>query len=104
MRASEAPFPFLLLPQLWTSRNRLRRRERGDTVRGVLFGGIGVLVCVVLFAVAFWLTWKLTGFAELGDYLLRLGLSWLFLTFLSFLGPVDVLSLGGPSPAARGAH
>ena len=95
MRASEAPFPFLLLPQLWTSRNRLRRRERGDTVRGVLFGGIGVLVCVVLFAVAFWLTWKLTGFAELGDYLLRLGLSWLFLTFLSFLafsGVVTALS------------
>jgi ABC-2 type transport system permease protein len=85
MKASEAPFPFLLLPQIWASRNRLRRRERGDTARGVMFGGVGVLVCVVLFAVSFWLTWKLIGFAELGDYLLRLGLSWLFLTFLSFL-------------------
>jgi ABC-2 type transport system permease protein len=85
MKASDAPFPFLLLPQWWASRNRLRRRERGDTARGVMFGGIGVFVCLVLFAVSFWLTWKLTGFAELGEYLLRLGLSWLFLTFLSFL-------------------
>jgi ABC-2 type transport system permease protein len=95
MRASDTPFPFLLLPQFWASRNRLRRRERGDTARGVIFGAIGVLVCLVLFAVSFWLTWKLIGFAELGDYLLRLGLSWLFLTFLSFLafsGVVTALS------------
>ena len=44
---------------------------------------------------AFWLTWQLADFAELGDYLLRVGLSWLFLTFLSFLafsGVVTALS------------
>jgi hypothetical protein len=26
-------FPFLLLPALWASRNRARRRERGDFLR-----------------------------------------------------------------------
>jgi ABC-2 type transport system permease protein len=78
-------FPYLLLPVAWSVRNRARRRERGDTARAFLFGGIGVLVAVVLFAAVFWLTWQLLGYEELGDYLLRLGLSWLFLTFLSFL-------------------
>jgi ABC-2 type transport system permease protein len=89
------PFPFLLLPQLWSSRNRARRRERGDLVRGAMFGGIAVVVFAALFAGAFWLTWQLGDYAELGDYLLRLGLSWLFLTFLSFLafsGVVTALS------------
>jgi ABC-2 type transport system permease protein len=33
----------------------------------------------------FWLTWQLLDYEELGDYLVRLGLSWLFLTFLSFV-------------------
>jgi ABC-2 type transport system permease protein len=79
------PFPYLLLPTLWSTRNRARRRERGDGLRGALFGGIGLLVGVVLFAASFWLTWQLLDYAELGDYLVRLGLSWLFLTFLSFL-------------------
>ena len=44
---------------------------------------------------SFWLTWQLSQYAELGDYLLRLGLSWLFLTLLSFLafsGVVTALS------------
>lgn len=76
---------YLLLPHLWSSRNRARRRERGDLTRGLLFGGIGVVVCAALYRGAFWLTVQLDGFAELGDYLLRLGLSWLFLTFLSFI-------------------
>ena len=48
-----------------------------------------------LFWGAFWLTWQLDDYDELGDYLLRLGLSWLFLTFLAFLafsGIVTALS------------
>jgi ABC-2 type transport system permease protein len=52
-------------------------------------------VCGALFALFFWLTWQLLGYAELGDYLVRLGLTWLFLTFLSFLafsGVVTALS------------
>ena len=32
-------FPYLLLPSLWASRNRARRRERGDGMRAALFGG-----------------------------------------------------------------
>lgn len=92
---SPAPFPFLLSPTVWASRNRARRRQRGDLTRGVIFGGIGVGVAGVLFAGSFWVTWQLTQYADLGDYLLRLGLSWLFLTFLSFLafsGVVTALS------------
>ena len=34
---------------------------------------------------AFWVTWQAAQYGELGDYLIRIGLSWLFLTFLSFL-------------------
>jgi len=78
-------FPHLLLPHVLSSRNRVRRRERGDLMRAILFGGIGIAVCGALFAGSFWLTSKLNAYDELGDYLLRLGLSWLFLTFLSFL-------------------
>src|SRR5205807_6914324 len=78
-------FPYLLLPSFWSSRNRVRRRQQGDLLRAMLFGGIGVLVCAAIFAGSFWLTWQLDDYAELGDYLLRLGLSWLFMTFLSFL-------------------
>jgi ABC-2 type transport system permease protein len=61
----------------------------------VLFGGVALLVAFALFEGAFWLTGQLEAYAELGDYLLRLGLSWLFLTFLSFLafsGVVTALS------------
>ena len=79
------PFPFLLLPTWWASRNRARRREKGDLVRGLIFGGIGVAVIAALFAGAFWVTWQAASYDELGDYLIRIGLSWLFLTFLSFL-------------------
>lgn len=79
------PFPYLLLPSLWASRNRVRRRERGDATRAVLFGGIAIGVIGVLGYGAYWVTAQLAFYAELGDYLLRLGLSWLFLTFLSFL-------------------
>jgi ABC-2 type transport system permease protein len=79
------PFSYLLLPSAWSSRNRLRRRERGDLTRGLMFGAIGVVVCWALFRGSFWLTAQLASYEELGDYLLRLGLSWLFLTFLSFL-------------------
>jgi ABC-2 type transport system permease protein len=79
------PFPFLLAPAFWGARNRARRRERGDRARAALFGGIGLAVGAAIFAIVFWLTSQLLGYEELGDYLVRLGLSWLFLTFLSFL-------------------
>ena len=85
MNASTRPFPYLLLPTWWASRNRVRRREKGDLVRGLMFGGIGIAVIGALFAGAFWVTWQAAGYDELGDYLVRIGLSWLFLTFLSFL-------------------
>jgi ABC-2 type transport system permease protein len=88
-------FPYLLLPHVWSSRNRARRRERGDLRRACLFGAIGLLVGAAIFEGSFWLTSQLSGYEELGDYLLRLGLSWLFLTFLSFLafsGIVTALS------------
>jgi ABC-2 type transport system permease protein len=89
------PFPYLLLPHVWASRNRARRRERGDLSRALLFGGVGAAVAAALYQAAFWLTGQLADYAELGDYLLRIGLSWLFLTFLSFLafsGVVTALS------------
>jgi len=89
------PFPFLLLPHLWSSRNRARRRQKGDLLRAGMFGGVGMAVCGALFAGAYWLTTKLAVYEEFGDYLLRLGLSWLFLTFLAFLafsGVVTALS------------
>jgi len=78
-------FPYLLLPSVWSSRNRARRRERGDLTRGLMFGGVGMLVCWSLFHGAYWLTSQLESYEELGDYLLRLGLSWIFMTFLAFL-------------------
>lgn len=91
---SEA-FPYLLLPHAWAARNRTRVRERGDSLRAMLFGAIGIVVCAVLFWGAYWLTMQLASYEEFGDYLLRLGLSWLFLTFLAFLafsGIVTALS------------
>jgi len=78
-------FPFLLLPSFWSTRNRSRRREKGDGVRAVLFGGGGVGVMAALFYGSFWVAWQAGQYAELGDYLIRIGLSWLFLTFISFL-------------------
>jgi ABC-2 type transport system permease protein len=78
-------FPYLLRPSFWASRNRARRRERGDSTRAWFFGAIGLAVGGAIFGGAFWLTAQLADYAEFGDYLLRLGLSWLFLTFLSFL-------------------
>lgn len=85
-------FPFLLLPSIWAARNRARRRERGDLLRGVVFGGIGLGVIAALVAGAFWVTYQAGQYAELGDYLIRIGLSWLFLTFLSFLAFSGVVS------------
>src|SRR5687767_8989341 len=78
-------FAYLFLPAYWSSRNRVRRSDRGDLVRTAVFGGIGLLVFAALFYGAFWITTQLDGYEELGDFLLRIGLSWLFLTFLSFL-------------------
>src|SRR4029453_16212875 len=112
------PYPYLLMPAVWASRNRAARRERGDLLRAMTFGGIGLTVAAAIFAAAFWLTWQLADYAELGDYLLRIGLSWLFLTFLSFLafsGLVTALStfflsedlrllLAAPVPSERLFH
>src|SRR4051812_7551710 len=78
-------FPYLLRPSIWASRNRARRREPGDSTRALFFGLIGLGVCGALLYGSFWITTQLADYAEFGDYLLRLGLSWLFLTFLSFL-------------------
>src|SRR5258708_24689511 len=111
-------FPYLLLPSLWSSRNRARRREGGDGARASFFGIIGLAVGGAILGGAFWLTVLLADFSEFGDYLLRLGLSWLFLTFLSFLafsGIVTALStfflsddlrllLAAPVPARRLFH
>src|SRR3954464_3535908 len=93
--SSPRPFPYLLLPSIWASQNRAHRRERGDLMRALVFGGIGLVVTLAIFSGAFWLTWQIADYGELGDYLLRAGLSWLFLTFLSFLafsGVVTALS------------
>lgn len=89
---STRAFPFLLLPSLWASRNRARRRERGDLLRAGVFGGIALGVVGALGAGAFWITSQAVSYDELGDYLLRIGLSWLFLTFLSFLAFSGVVS------------
>src|SRR5712691_1247245 len=88
-------FTYLLLPHLWSSRNRAQRREPGDLTRALLFGSVGIGVFIALFYGAAWLTWQLDDYEELGDYLLRLGLSWIFMTFLAFLtfsGIVTALS------------
>jgi ABC-2 type transport system permease protein len=79
------PFLYLLMPAFWSIRNRAWRREPGDLARTSLFGAIGFVVSASIFGVTFWLTWQLLDYEELGEYLVRLGLSWLFLTFLSFL-------------------
>ena len=118
MSTESQPFPYLLLPSVWASRNRAHRREPGDLLRGLMFGGVGLLVAGAIAIGSFWITWQLADFAELGDYLLRIGLSWLFLTFLSFLafsGVVTALStfflsddlrllLAAPIPARRLFH
>ncbi|MEP6782543.1 MAG: hypothetical protein ABI983_02675 [Acidobacteriota bacterium] len=93
--AMTRPFPYLLLPSFWATRNRTRRREKGDSMRAVLFGIVGLGVMGALFYGSFWVAWQAAQYEELGDYLVRIGLSWLFLTFLSFLafsGVVAALS------------
>jgi ABC-2 type transport system permease protein len=85
-------WPYLLLPSFWSSRNRARRRERGDGTRAFFFGAIAIAVCGAIFWGAYWLTTQLADYADFGDYLLRLGLSWLFLTFLSFLAFSGIVS------------
>jgi ABC-2 type transport system permease protein len=111
-------FPFLLLPSFWAARNRVRRREKGDALRAGLFAGIAAAVSLALFGIVFWLTWQLLDYEELGDYLVRLGLSWLFLTFLSFVAFSSVVTslssfflsedlrllLPAPVPGARLFH
>src|SRR5918993_2641878 len=89
------PFTYLLLPAYWSSRNRARQSDRADVMRAALFGGVALLVFAALAWGSFWITTQLDAYEELGDFLLRIGLSWLFLTFLSFLafsGVVTALS------------
>ena len=52
-------FPYLLLPHVLSSRNRTRRRERGDLTRAILFGAVGLVVFAALFQGSFWLTARL---------------------------------------------
>ena len=75
-------------------------------------------MAAAIFAIVFWLTWQLLDYEELGDYLVRLGLGWLFLTFLSFVAFSAVVSalstfflsedlrllLAAPVPAERLFH
>jgi ABC-2 type transport system permease protein len=86
------PFTYLLTPVFAAARNRARRRERGDAMRATVFGGLSLGVAAVLFLAFFWLTWQLLDYEEFGEYLVRLGLSWLFLTFLSFIAFSAVVS------------
>jgi ABC-2 type transport system permease protein len=86
------PFTYLLTPVFAAARNRARRRERGDAMRAAVFGGLSLGVAAVLFLAFFWLTWQLLDYEEFGEYLVRLGLSWLFLTFLSFIAFSAVVS------------
>jgi len=79
------PFPWLLTPVFAGVRNRARQREKGDSLRFALFGGLGLLVAGAVFGITAYLNALLLSYEELGDYLVRLGLSWLFLTFLSFV-------------------
>ena len=61
----------------------------------MFFGIIGASVFGAILYGARWIAIQLADYADFGDYLLRLGLSWLFLTFLSFLafsGIVTALS------------
>ncbi len=85
MSEARYAFPYLLTPVLQAARNRTRKRERGDALRAGVFGGISIGVAFCIFAGVFWLTWQLLDYEELGEYLIRLGFSWLFLTFLSFV-------------------
>jgi len=78
-------FAFLLRPHILASKNRARRSDRSDYARLAMFGGIGAAVFAALFGGAYWLTARLLSYEEFGDFLLRLGLSWLFVTFLAFL-------------------
>ena len=87
-------FTYLLLPAVWSWRNRVTRRERGDLTRAALFGMMGAGVCAWLFMGIAWMTWRLNQYEELGDYLLRLGLSWIFMTFMAFLTFSGIVTLG----------
>ena len=50
----DAAVPVPAAASLWATRNRARRREKGDLVRGLMFGGIGLGVIGSLFYGSFW--------------------------------------------------
>lgn len=85
-------FTYVLTPVFAAVRNRVGRRDRGDLARGAIFGGIALSVAFCLFGGFFWITWQALDYEELGEYLIRMGLSWLFLTFLSFVAFSAVVS------------
>ena len=60
-------YPYLLLPSLWASRNRARRRERGDGTRALFFGLIGAGVFGAILYGAGWLTIQPAEYADFGD-------------------------------------
>src|SRR5436190_8006043 len=85
LTAEPQTFAFLLRPHLLAPKNRARRSDGSDYARLAMFGSISVAVFAALFGGAYWLTARLLSYEEFGDFLLRLGLSWLFVTFLAFL-------------------
>ena len=94
------PFTYLLLPAYWSSRNRIRRSERADFARAWLPAAWPCSYSRRCSGAPSGLPHRLDAYDELGDFLLRIGLSWLFLTFLSFLAfqrgryrALDILSL-----------
>ena len=95
-RSSDGRLPLpAVAPRLSSDGGGARRRQRGDLLLAALFSAIAFL-CSPRFRGIILLTVQLAQYEELGDYLLRLGLSWLFLTFLSFLafsGVVTALSI-----------
>src|SRR6478672_1988718 len=46
---SAPAFPYLLLPSIWSSRNRARRRERGDGARASFLAFSGIVTALSTF-------------------------------------------------------
>ena len=82
----DAGLPLAAAPGRSGARATAPGGARGATACGPRSSGAsGLGAAAAIFAIVFWLTWQLLDYEELGDYLVRLGLGWLFLTFLSFV-------------------